>query len=92
MLELVLLAAFFVTLGALAGRLFAPRWLVLWVLVAVGTLAPLLMYRPPGRAGAGSPVLAGGLVLGEWRSGSVPALGAGGRGFESPLPDGIYLV
>ena len=24
---------------------------------------------------------------GEWRSGSVPALGAGGRGFESPLPD-----
>lgn len=24
---------------------------------------------------------------GEWRSGSVPALGAGGRGFKSPLPD-----
>src|SRR5579883_2041463 len=24
---------------------------------------------------------------GEWRSGSAPALGAGGRGFESPLPD-----
>lgn len=24
---------------------------------------------------------------GEWRSGSVPALGAGGREFESPLPD-----
>ena len=29
------------------------------------------------------------LVLnGEWRSGSAPALGAGGRGFKSPLPDG----
>src|SRR5205814_3985378 len=25
---------------------------------------------------------------GEWRSGSAPALGAGGRGFKSPLPDG----
>ena len=24
---------------------------------------------------------------GEWRSGSAPALGAGGRGFKSPLPD-----
>jgi len=24
---------------------------------------------------------------GEWRSGSVPALGAGGREFKSPLPD-----
>jgi hypothetical protein len=29
---------------------------------------------------------------GEWRSGSAPALGAGGRGFESPLPDGYRPV
>jgi formate-dependent nitrite reductase membrane component NrfD len=62
-LELVLLAVFFATLGALAGRLFAPRWLVLWVLVAVGTLGPLLMYRAPGAGRRGSPVLAGWLVL-----------------------------
>ena len=27
------------------------------------------------------------LRTGEWRSGSAPALGAGGRGFKSPLPD-----
>ena len=26
---------------------------------------------------------------GEWRSGSAPALGAGGRGFKSPLPDRV---
>src|SRR5262245_37197592 len=28
-----------------------------------------------------------GSTTGEWRSGSAPALGAGGRGFKSPLPD-----
>jgi hypothetical protein len=33
-----------------------------------------------------SGTLAGG-TSGEWRSGSAPALGAGGRGFKSPLPD-----
>ncbi len=58
-LELVLLAAFFVTLGALASRLFAPRWIALWVLVLAGTLIPLVM----GRIRGGSPVLAGCLVL-----------------------------
>jgi len=62
-LELLLLAAFFVTLGTLAGRLFAPRWIVLWVLVALGTFAPLLMHRAPGAGRAGAPVLAAGLVL-----------------------------
>ncbi len=29
---------------------------------------------------------------GEWRSGSVPALGAGGRGFKSPLPDQVSAL
>jgi formate-dependent nitrite reductase membrane component NrfD len=62
-LELVLLAAFFATLGALAGRLFAPRWLVLWVLVALGTLVPLAMSWAPGAGRRGSPILAGWLVL-----------------------------
>jgi hypothetical protein len=33
------------------------------VLVAVGTLGPLLMYRAPGAGRRGSPVLAGWLVL-----------------------------
>jgi len=62
-LELLLLVAFFATLGALAGRLFAPRWIVLWLLVAIGTVVPLVMSRAPGVGRRGSPVLAGWLVL-----------------------------
>jgi len=62
-LELLLLVAFFATLGALAGRLFAPRWIVLWLLVAIGTLVPLAMSRTPSAGRRGSPVLAGWLVL-----------------------------
>lgn len=62
-LELLLLVAFFATLGALAGRLFAPRWIVLWLLVAIGTVVPLVMSRAPGAGRRGSPVLAGWLVL-----------------------------
>jgi formate-dependent nitrite reductase membrane component NrfD len=62
-LELVLLVAFFATLGALASRLLEPRWLALWVLVAAGTLIPLVMYRAPAAGRGGSPVLAGCLVL-----------------------------
>jgi polysulfide reductase chain C len=62
LLELILLVAFFVTLGALASRLLAPRWLALWALVAVGTIIPLAMTRrATGHRGA--PVLAGFLVL-----------------------------
>jgi formate-dependent nitrite reductase membrane component NrfD len=63
LLELVLLVAFFATLGALAGRLLAPRWLALWALVAIGTLVPLVMSRAPAAGRRGSPVLAGCLVL-----------------------------
>jgi formate-dependent nitrite reductase membrane component NrfD len=63
LLELVLLVAFFVTLGTLAGRLLAPRWLALWALVAIGTLVPLVMYRSPATAPRSAPVLAGWLVL-----------------------------
>jgi polysulfide reductase chain C len=63
LLELVLLVAFFVTLGALAGRLLTPRWLVLWALVAAGTLIPLAIGRAPSAGHRGSPVLAGGLVI-----------------------------
>jgi formate-dependent nitrite reductase membrane component NrfD len=63
LIELLLLVAFFATLGTLAGRLIAPRWLALWALVAIGTLVPLVMYRSPGTAPRAAPVLAGWLVL-----------------------------
>jgi formate-dependent nitrite reductase membrane component NrfD len=44
-LELVLLIAFFASLGALSTRLLEPRWLALWALVLVGTLVPLGLAR-----------------------------------------------
>jgi len=62
-LELVLLAIFFATLGAMASRLFEPRWLLLWVLVLAGTLVPLVMHRGPAAGRGGSPLIAGCLVL-----------------------------
>ena len=57
-LELVLLVIFFATLGTLAVQLFAPRWLVLWLLVALGIIVPLAMSRR-----ARPPVLAAWLGL-----------------------------
>src|SRR5262249_40287891 len=61
-LELILLVAFFATLGALATRLFAPRWIALWALVAVGALIPRAMTRVDSGP-RGAPVLAAFLVL-----------------------------
>jgi len=57
-LELVLLVVFLATLGTLVGRLFVPRWIVLWALVGVGILVPLAMFRTVRR-----PVVAAWLVL-----------------------------
>jgi hypothetical protein len=62
-IELVFLVVFFTTLGAMASRLLEPRWLVLWALVAAGTLGPLVMYRERGAGHRGSATLAGCLVL-----------------------------
>jgi polysulfide reductase chain C len=59
-LELVLLIAFFVSVGAVGARFLEPRWLALWVVVLLGTLVPLLMGRAAHRGGA---VLASWLVL-----------------------------
>lgn len=57
-LELILLVIFFVTVGTLAARLFALRWLVLWLLVALGIIVPLAMPRR-----SWMPVLGAWLVL-----------------------------
>src|SRR5918997_417143 len=43
--------------------------------------------RNAGERGRRAPIRSAGGTSGEWRSGSAPALGAGGRGFKSPLPD-----
>ena len=60
LLELVLLIAFFVSLGAVGARFLEPRWLVLWVVVLLGTLVPLVLGRAHR---GGSAVLASWLVL-----------------------------
>jgi formate-dependent nitrite reductase membrane component NrfD len=63
LLELALLVVFFLTLGALASRLFEGRLILLWVLVLIGTLVPLVIHvrSSPGRRAA--TVLASWLVL-----------------------------
>ncbi|HXJ83329.1 MAG TPA: NrfD/PsrC family molybdoenzyme membrane anchor subunit [Candidatus Methylomirabilis sp.] len=67
LLELVLLVAFFMTLGAMASRLLAPRLVGWWVLVGLSILAPLAvrLSRSRGIAGVVIPalVLIGGLAL-----------------------------
>src|SRR5262245_16169491 len=62
-LELILIVALFVTLGAMSGKLLLGRYLLLWLLVLAGTLLPLLLQR---RSSMGRPafgVLAAFLVL-----------------------------
>jgi formate-dependent nitrite reductase membrane component NrfD len=59
-LELVLLAAFFLTLGPLAAPMLHGAWIGLWVLVLAGILIPLVLHRSrPGMM----PILASLLVL-----------------------------
>ena len=68
-LELVLIAALFVTLGAMGGKLLFGRYLILWLLVLAGTIVPLVlqlrssMGRPAFTVLASFLVLLGGLAL-----------------------------
>ena len=56
-------------------------------LIVVG-VAQLVERLTVAQAVVGSIPIAHPIFLGKWRSlASVPALGAGGRGFESHLPD-----
>ena len=43
-LELVLIALFFVTLGGVLSRVLSGGWLVLWMVVLLGTVVPLLVH------------------------------------------------
>jgi len=68
-LELLLIAALFVTLGAMGGKLLFGRYLILWLLVLAGTIVPLVlqlrssMGRPAFTVLASFLVLLGGLAL-----------------------------
>jgi len=68
-LELILIVALFITLGAMSGKLLLGRYLILWLIVLAGTLLPLLlqlrssMGRPAFTVLASFLVLLGGLAL-----------------------------
>jgi formate-dependent nitrite reductase membrane component NrfD len=61
-LELVLLALFFMTLGPLASRVARGGWLGLWVVVLAGTLVPLVLHLRSSESRFGA-VLASVLVI-----------------------------
>lgn len=62
-IELVLLALFFVTLGGVLSRILSGGWLLLWLVVLVGTLVPLAVDFRPAWARRMSPVVPAALVL-----------------------------
>jgi formate-dependent nitrite reductase membrane component NrfD len=62
-LELVLLAVFFLTLGPVASQTFRGNWIALWVVVLVGTLVPLALHFRSSGGGRLSPAVAAVLVL-----------------------------
>src|SRR3989454_2985131 len=62
-IELVLIAIFLLTLGGLVSKVLGGAWILLWLVVLVGTLLPLLLEWRPRWARQVSPVLASVLVL-----------------------------
>jgi formate-dependent nitrite reductase membrane component NrfD len=48
LLELVLLVLFLITLGGVVSRVLSGGWILLWLVVLVGTLVPLLLHWRPG--------------------------------------------
>jgi formate-dependent nitrite reductase membrane component NrfD len=60
LLELALLVLFLITLGGVVSRVLSGGWLILWLVVLVGTLVPLLLHWRPGlyrQAAVVAPVL-----------------------------------
>jgi formate-dependent nitrite reductase membrane component NrfD len=51
-LEVALLIAFFLSIGAVASQFLQPRWLALWVIVLIGILVPLVLQFSARRAPA----------------------------------------
>jgi len=49
-LELILIALFFITLGGVVSKVLGGGWIILWLVVLVGTLVPLIAeWRPTMR-------------------------------------------
>ena len=62
-LELVLIALFLIGLGSLVSKVLGGGWIILWLVVLVGTLVPLAVHWRPAWVRQVSPVLTTVLVL-----------------------------
>src|SRR5437762_3794651 len=62
-LELVLIALFLITLGGLVSKVLGGGWIILWLIVLIGTLVPLVAEWRPRMVRQVPPVLVPVLVL-----------------------------
>src|SRR5205823_1252765 len=62
-LELVLIALFLITLGGLVSKVLGGGWIILWLIVLIGTLVPLIAEWRPRMIRQVPPVLVPVLVL-----------------------------
>jgi formate-dependent nitrite reductase membrane component NrfD len=62
-LELVLIAVFLITLGGLVSKVLGGGWIILWLVVLIGTLVPLVVEWRPALLRQLPPVVAPVLVL-----------------------------
>ncbi len=63
LLELLLLVAFFVTLGSVVSKVLTGGWLLLWLVVLVGIAVPLAVHFRTAWARGVSPILASSIAL-----------------------------
>ena len=69
------------------GLLLGCRWYLSLLLRRSQYLQVQVLGRQPSAGSRQKPLSNKGYRVGAWRSGSAPALGAGGRWFESSRPD-----
>ena len=62
-LELVLIALFLITLGGLVSKVLGGGWILLWLIVLIGTLVPLIAEWRPRMVRKVPPILVPVLVL-----------------------------
>jgi hypothetical protein len=62
-LELILIALFLITLGGLVSKVLGGAWIILWLVVLIGTLIPLIVEWRPRMVRQLPPVVVPVLVL-----------------------------
>jgi hypothetical protein len=62
-LELVLIAVFLITLGGVVSKVLGGGWIILWLVVLIGTLVPLVAEFRPALVRQLPPVVVPVLVL-----------------------------